>query len=60
MSHHSPTPHLLKGGGWDFSKMAVMGEWKYFARNGGKPGMGQGGWSCNGGDGEFLKSLWVF
>ena len=34
---------LHKGGGWDFSKMARMGGWKIFTRNGGKPGIGGGG-----------------
>ena len=41
---HSPNPALK--GEWDFSKIVVIGrgggggEWKIFARNGGKPGKG--------------------
>ena len=31
---------FIKGGGWDFSKMAVMGGLGIFTRNGEKPGMG--------------------
>ena len=38
----------------NISKMAVMGGWKRFARNGrGEPGMGGRGWFYNGGMENF-------
>ena len=47
----SPPCPLHKGGGEDFSKMALMGGWKIFTRNGGKPE--KRGWFFNGGIGNF-------
>ena len=44
-----------KKNGEDFSKMALMGGWKIFTRNGGKPE--KRGWFFNGGDWKFLVSL---
>ena len=42
-------PSFIKGGGWNFSKMAVIGA----MGNAGKPGMGGGG------GGKFFKSLYI-
>ena len=47
-----------KEGGWNFSKMAIIGGGGGFTRNGGKPWMG-GSWFYNGRDGKFLKSLYI-
>ena len=41
------TPPPFIKGQWDFSKMALMGGWKIFTRNGGEPGMG-GRWFYEG------------
>ena len=58
---HSPNPALK--GEWDFSKIVVIGrgggggEWKIFARNGGKPGKGWGVGFVMRGDGKILWSF---
>ena len=52
----SPLPPFLKGEGWDFWKMAVMGGWKIYTRNGGKPGMREE-LALKWGDGKFVVSL---
>ena len=58
---HCPNPALK--GEWDFSKIVVIGrgggggEWKIFARNGGKPGKGWGVGFVMRGDGKILWSF---
>ena len=58
----SPLP-LHKAGRWKFSKIPVMGGWKFFTRTGGSQewrwGGGGGGWWFYNGDGKFLKSLYI-
>ena len=40
--------------------MAVMGDGKFLLDiRGGEPGMGVGRWFYNGGDGKFVKSLYI-
>ena len=41
--NHGTNLPFMKGRERDFPKMAVIGEWEIFTRNGKKPGMG-GGW----------------
>ena len=38
--NHSTNLLFMKGKERDFPKMAVIGEWEIFTRNGKKPGMG--------------------
>ena len=41
--NHGTNLPFMKGRERDFPKMAVIGEWETFTRNGKKPGMGGGG-----------------
>ena len=52
-------------GEWNFSKRAAVGgDWTFLLKMGRKPGIWGGnqeleGWFYNGGDGKFLKSLYI-